>query len=176
MASMEDPTTTDPMRHLPSLGGLIRKVDEGFRRRADLYYQSAFGSAHEDRDLEHEIENKLRNFTRSLARFASTAGRSAGPQEQDHLRVALETALNESVAALRSIDETRYGRRQPYNRFERSRWERIFSGYLEANCRLEELLPLVERLDADVRMKLMELRAPDAMPHLDEVPSLQAWR
>jgi hypothetical protein len=172
---MEDPTTTDSMRHLPSLEALIRKVDEGFRRRADLYYQSAFGSAHEDRDLEHEIEAKLRNFTRSLARFAAVAGRQASPQEQDHLRVALEKALNESVAALRSIDETRYGRRQPYNRFERSRWERIFSNYLEANCRLEELLPLVERLDADVRMKLLDLRAPAAMPHLEDAPSLKAW-
>jgi hypothetical protein len=176
MVPMEDTATTDQMRHIPSLETVIRKVDEEFRRQIDLYYQSAFGSAHDDRELEHEIESRLRTFTRSLIRLAAAAGRSITPQERDHLRVALETALNESVGALRSIDVNLYGRRQPFNRFERSRWERIFSGYLEANCRLAELLPLIEKLDADVRMKLMDQRSPREMPLLEEAVSLQAWQ
>lgn len=166
MTGMEDPKTTDRMRHLPSLEKLISKVDEGFRRQIDLYYQSAFGSAHEDRDLEHEIESRLRRFLQTLADLSAAAGRPARAHEQEHLRVAMESVLDETVAALRSIEPDRFGRRQPFNRFPRSRWESIVSTYLAARYRLDSLLPLISTLDPDAPMKLLEVEPRREIPSL----------
>ncbi len=176
MAPMEDPKTTDKMRHLPSLERLIGRVDEGFRQRVDLYYQSAFGSAHEDRDLEHQIETQLRSFIKSLGEMSAAAGKRAQGHEQDHLRVALEQVLNETVGSLRSIDSDMFARRQPFNRFPRSRWESIFSCFLAARCKLNDLLPLIAKLDPDVSMKLLELQSPREMPSLASAPNLTAWK
>lgn len=173
---MEDPKSTDKMRHLPSLEKLITRIDEGFRQRVDLYYQSAFGTAHEDRDLEHQIEKQLRKFVQALVELSAAAGKRIQNHEQDHLRVALENVLNQTLGTLRSIDSDLFGRRQPFNRFPRSRWEPIVSCYLAARCTLDEMLPLVKTLDPDATMKLLELESPREMPSLASAPSLTEWK
>lgn len=174
--TIEDPATTDRMRHLPSLERVIEKVDQNFRQRADLCYQIAFGSAHEDRDVEREVEERLRRFIEALGDLSAAAGKRTGSHQQDHLRVALERVLDETVAALRNIDSESFARRQPYNRFPRSRWESIFSCYLRARWKLNDLLPLVDTLDPDSSMKLLELESPREMPTLASAPALSEWQ
>ncbi|MDX1583491.1 MAG: hypothetical protein R3338_07825 [Thermoanaerobaculia bacterium] len=173
---MEDPKTTDRMRHIPSLDYLISYVDQRFRQRADLYYQSAFGTAHEDRDLEHEIEQQLRSFIGALVDISVAAGKPAKSHKQDHLRVALESVLDETVDALRSIEPEQFGRRAPADQFDRSRAEPIFSRFLAATSRLNDLLPMVRDLDPDAPMKLLELESPREMPTLASAPTLTEWK
>lgn len=173
---MEDARTTDRMRHIPSLEYLTGYVNERFRQRVDLFYQCAFGTAHENRDLEHEIESRLRKFIGALVDLSTAAGKPGKTHHQDHLRVALESVLNETVDALRSIEPDLFGRRQPFNRFPRSRWEPVYSCFLAAHSRLDDLLPLVSELDPDAAMKMLELESPKEMPTLASAPTLTEWQ
>ncbi|MBW3563437.1 MAG: hypothetical protein KY459_01780 [Acidobacteria bacterium] len=155
------------MRHIPARGWFVGRIDHRTRETIDLLYQSAFGTSHENRALEHAIEDELREIIRLLGVFSSLAGSKRRPGDRpSHLRVELEEAISDAVKTLEAIDSERFGVSAPSDSFETSPWESLLATWLVIDKRLESVLEKVEILDAEVRSRLTERLGPPS-PSLD---------
>src|SRR5262245_44481903 len=143
------------MRHIPSVEWMVWKLDADLRRRIDKLLAPLNGLSADDPG-HTAVENELRALCRAIDRFADTIrhGRNGqGPPELPH---RVSWAIGQAVGALRSLDGNLFGRRCPFQTFERSKGEVIWGALLVIIEHVYRITPLIRALDPGIDARLYE--------------------
>ncbi len=137
------------MRHVPPMGWLIEKVDVDLRRRIEKLGHAA---SHES------IEGELRMLCRAIDRLADAAkfSRTTANFGANDIRARLNASINNAVSSLSTLDANLFGRRYPFQTFERSKAELLYGALLVVIERVHRLTTLVRSVDADIDERLLE--------------------
>ena len=143
------------MRHIPSIEWIAQKVDGDLRRRIALL-TAPYAALPPDDSRRAPLEAGFRSFCRAVERLSEIArhGRSAG-QAPVELAPRIDWTINAAVANLRSVDPTLFGRRYPFQTFERSKAEPLYTALLiviDLTCRLT---PAVRAIDPAIDEQLL---------------------
>src|SRR5690242_15212729 len=96
------------MRHIPSMAWILDKLDHDLRRRIDIVCSSF------DRLAASDAEPALTALCRSLDRMADLAKHGRPNQHGGDLTARIREALQNATANLRTIDDSLFGRRYPF--------------------------------------------------------------
>lgn len=144
------------MRHVPSLPWIIQKLDQDVRRRLEklLVPFSDIGPA----DPRHaRIEQELRAVCRSLDRVAETAGRRGrGGHPPNDVAARVRWTLDHAIQNLQAADADTFGRRFPFQTFERSNAEPLWGATLAVLQHLQNLVPLIREIEGDIDERMYE--------------------
>jgi hypothetical protein len=161
---LENWSENERMRHIPRLEWILRKLEDDLAPRIEklwLPYSDLPAS-----DPRHAaIEAEIRAFCRSVDRVSETARRHRGhPHPPSDLRSRITWSVQQAVASLVASDPDLFGRRFPYQTFERSNAEPLWAAMLSAIQHVQNLVTLIREIDPgiDERMyeNLVQLREP----------------
>jgi hypothetical protein len=143
------------MRHTPPIEWIVQKVDGDLRRRIGLLHGS-FAALPSDDSRWTAIEMQFRGFCRAIDRLTETArhGRPAS-QPPTELGARIDWSINAAVASLNSLDPTLFGRRYPFQTFERSKAEPLNGALLAVIDRLHRLTPAIRAIDPGIDERLL---------------------
>ena len=152
------------MRHIPPLEWIVHKLDRDLRQR--IAKLSAALSALPPEDARRvPIEAELRGICRSIDRLADmakyTKPSNHAPTE---IQARIEWAVTHAVSCLNTLDANLFGRRYPFQSFERSNGEPIYGALLTVIDRAQRLTELVRavdpRIDEQLYADLVSLQVP----------------
>jgi hypothetical protein len=154
---LETWSENERMRHVPSVSWIVDKIEGDLRRRIAkiwLPYSDLPPS-----DPAHQaIEAELRAFCRSIDRVADVAARrhrgNAHPPNDLHSRI--DWSISHAVASLTSADADLFGRRLPFQTFERSNAEPLWAALLAAIQHVHRLVELVRPIDPEIDERVNE--------------------
>lgn len=153
----EKPTTpletwshNERMRHIPLVSWMIQKLDVDVRRRFDVLF-AAFASLPADDLRRAPIEAEFRGLCKSIDRVADVAKR---PRGQSHpptdIAPRINWAINHAIGNLQAVDLETFGKRYPFQTFERSNAEPLNAAMLALIDHLHRLQELVREVDPSV--------------------------
>ena len=143
------------MRHVPPLPWIVQKLDHDVRRRLEklLVPFSDIGAA----DPRYaRIEQELRAVCRSLDRVADVARRGRGGHPPNDLAARVRWALDHAIQNLTAADADTFGRRFPFQTFERSYAEPLWGAMLCVLQHVHNLIPLIRELEPDIDERMYE--------------------
>jgi len=143
------------MRHIPALKWIIDKLDQDVRRRLEklLVPYSDIGTA----DPRHApLEAELRALCRALDRVADCARRGRNGHAPNEATAKVRWALDHAVQNLTASDADTFGRRYPFQTFERSNAEPLWGAMLSVLQHLQNLVPLVREIEPDIDERMYE--------------------
>jgi hypothetical protein len=143
------------MRHIPSVEWLGWKLDADLRRRIEKLL-APFAALPADDPRHGPAELELRALYRAIDRFTESVryGRTGqGPQE---LANRVSWAIGQAVGALHTLDGTLFGRRYPFQSFERSKGEAVYGALLVIIDHVNRVTPLIRGIDPNVDARLYE--------------------
>jgi hypothetical protein len=134
------------MRHVPSIEWIIDKLDRDLRRRTNVLATTATNDA---------IDAELKAFIRAVDRLADMAkySRTQG-QAPAEIASRLDFTITHAISCLNSLDPNLFGRRYPFQTFERSKAESIYGALLIVIDRTHRLTELVRGVDRTVDERL----------------------
>lgn len=143
------------LRHIPPIEWILQKVDGDLRRRIGLLHAS-FAALPPDDSRWPAMEAQFRALCRALDRLSDIArhGRSA-TQPPAELGARIDWSINAAVANLRSVDPTLFGRRYPFQTFERSKAEPLFAALLVIIDLTYRMIPAVRAIDPAIDEQLL---------------------
>lgn len=143
------------MRHIPPLEWLVQKLDRDVRRRIDvlwLPYSDLPAS-----DPRHApIEAAFRVLGRWIDRVSDCARRTRGGHPPVDLGGRLQHLLGHAVANLTAADAETFGRRFPFQTFERSNAEPLWGAFLAVLYQLDRIADLVRGIEPELDERLYE--------------------
>ena len=143
------------MRHVPTIAWMVEKLDADLRARIDklwLPYSDLAAS-----DPHHApIEQEFRALCKSLDRVSDVARRTRGAHPPNDLGSRVRWALDHAVANLHAADTDTFGRRFPFQTFERSNAEPLWAAVLNVIQHLHRLVELVREIDPQIDERLYE--------------------
>jgi|GEM_PF-543936 len=143
------------MRHIPAAAWMAQKLDGDLRRRIDalwLVYSDIAAS-----DPRHpEMEAAFRALCRALDRVADVARRSRNQHPPNDLGQRISWSLNHAVGNLSAVDADTFGKRLPFQTFERSNAEPLWAAMLTVIQIVQRLVPLVRTFEPDIDERLYE--------------------
>jgi hypothetical protein len=144
------------MRHVPSLSWIIEKLDGDIRQRLEklwLPYSDLAAS-----DPRHPaIEAGFRTLCRALDRVSEIARRHRGnAHPPGDLGSRVGWSVSQAVNNLRAADAETFGRRLPFQTFERSNAEPLWAAVLSVIHHLHALTDLVREIDRGIDERLYE--------------------
>lgn len=140
------------MRHVPPIGWMIDKLDVDLRRRIEKLGHSIAG-----RQPSEAIEAELRALCRAIDRLADAAKFSrVGNQAPAELIARITWAINHAVGCLGSIDANLFGRRYPFQTFERSKGETLYGAFLVVIDRVHRTTQAIRAVDPRIDERLCE--------------------
>lgn len=139
----------DRMRHVPPIAWMIEKVDVDLRRRIEKLGDAP---SHET------IEAELRALCRAIDRLADAAkfSRTNASYSGNDTRARLSASINNAVSSLTTLDANLFGRRYPFQTFERSKAEPLYGALLVVIEHVRRLTTLVRSVDAGIDERLLE--------------------
>jgi hypothetical protein len=145
------------MRHIPSAAWMVQKLDGDLRRRIEklwLPYADLAAS-----DPRHSVlEAEFRALCRSIDRVAAVARhhhRGAQHPPND-LGSKLTWMIGQAVASLHAADNDTFGKRLPFQTFERSNSEPLWAAMLSVIEHVQRLIPLIREIEPDIDEQLYE--------------------
>jgi hypothetical protein len=103
------------------------------------------------------MEAEFRALCRSFDRIADVAKRSrGGAHPPNDLHGRIEWSLSHAIANLNSCDAETFGRRFPFQTFERSNAEPLWAAALGAIEHVHRLIELVREIDPDIDERIYE--------------------
>lgn len=162
--AIEEFGQTEEMRHVPPLSWFNETLDQQVRSRIETLYASCFelGRSVDSASL-NEVETRFRQICRGLERLGEQARGRRGPaNHESNLRSRLRSALGFAIESMATIDPAQFRRRNPFQLFERSRGECLYSAFLVILCEIEGLGAVAATIDPDLPMKL--IKPPFALP------------
>ena len=163
-----EPTTTDSplletwsqnerMRHVPTAAWIIQKLDGDLRRRIETLWRPYASLSHED-ERHAPLEQDFRALCKALDHLADVARRHRGqPHHPPHdLGQRITWAVNHAVSNLQAMDADLYGRRLPFQTFERSNGEPLYGALLTVIERVHRITEQVREIDRGVDEQLYE--------------------
>jgi len=144
------------MRHIPSLSWLVDKLDGDIRQRLEklwLPYSDLPGS-----DPRHPaLEAEIRAVCRALDRASDVARRHRGNvHPPNDLGSRVGWSVSQAVAGLKAADSDTFGRRLPFQTFERSNAEPLWAAMLTVIQHVLALTELVRGIDPGIDERLYE--------------------
>lgn len=145
------------MRHVPPISWIVDKIEGDLRPKLEklwLPYSDLPAS-----DPRHApIEAELRAFCRSIDRVADVAARRSrgNGHPPNDLRHRIEWSISHAIANLTSADADLFGRRLPFQTFERSNAEPLWAAVLAAINHVHRLIELVRPIDATIDERIYE--------------------
>ena len=162
--ALEKPATRSPletwgknerMRHIPSVEWMTWKLDADIRRRIEKLLEP-FATLPADDPRYAAAEGKFRALCRAIERFADAVRHNRGAHAPQELANRISWAIGQAVGALHSFDGALFGRRYPFQTFERSKAEPIWGALLAIVEHLNRVTPLVRAIDADIDARIYE--------------------
>jgi hypothetical protein len=161
-----EPTTTSPLletwsqnerlRHIPTASWMAQKLETDIRQRVEKLYASYAALPH-DHAAHADLEHAFRTLCRDLDRVADVARRPRGqhhpPADLGH---RIGWAISHAVANLNASDADTFGRRLPFQTFERSNAEPLYAAILSVIQRVQHLQELVRAIDPRIDEKLYD--------------------
>lgn len=142
------------MRHIPPLSWMIEKLDGDLRQRVEMAV-SVFGSLASADPRHKPIEEALRGICNAFDDLAETARHSRGPQHPPaEIAHRIPWSITAALSALRGVDASMFGRRQPFNTFERSPAEALYAALLVVIQQIEHAVPLIREIDPAIDERL----------------------
>ena len=156
LAPLETWTANERMRHVPSAEWMARKLDGDLRKRIEISLTS-FSNIVAGDPRRDSAENEFRALCKSIEKLCDAAKNKHHNGNNHHGDVAsrIETALANAVAALRALEPTAFGRRNPYHYFDRSKAEPVYAGLLAVIYHIEKTVTLVRTIDPDIDARLL---------------------
>jgi hypothetical protein len=144
------------MRHIPDLTWIVQKLDVDLRRRIEklwLPYSDLAAS-----DPRHPaLEAEIRTLCRAIDRVGYIARHHRGnPHPPNDLGSRVNWTIDQAVGSLRAVDPETFGRRFPFQTFERSSNEPLWAAMLSVIQHLQKLVELVRGIEPDIDERLYE--------------------
>lgn len=154
-AQLEQWHHNERMRHVPPLPWIIQKLDQDLRRRLEkLLVPWSDVAASDPRHA--AIESELRAVCRALDRVADTARRGRSGHAPNDLTARVRWSLDHAVQNLTAADADTFGRRFPFQTFERSNAEPLWGAALSVIQHVQNLVPLIREIEPDIDERLYE--------------------
>ena len=139
----------DRMRHVPNAAWIVDKLDHDLRRRVNVLASSNANEA---------IDSEIKAVCKAIDRLAEAAKHSrAATQAPMDIATRIDSTITHAVAALNSLDPNLFGRRYPFQSFERSKAESIYGALLVVIDRVHRLTHMVRAIDKTVDERLSEV-------------------
>lgn len=146
----------EKMRHIPSAAWMIQKLDVDLRRKID-HLHNVYASLPHDDPRHAPLEQELRALCRAIDRVADVARRPKGhPHPPAELGNRLGWGLSHAVQNLHLADSDTFGRRLPFQTFERSNGEPLHAAMLTVIDHVHRLQDLVRTIDPNIDERLYE--------------------
>jgi len=153
---LEKWSDNERMRHVPSVAWIVDKLDLDLRKKVEkLWLPYSDLPASDPRHAPMEAE--LRALCRSFDRIADVAKRTRGnhhPPNDLHSRI--DSSLSHAVANLNAADAETFGKRFPFQTFERSNAEPLWAAVLSAIGHVHRLVTLVREIDPEIDERIYE--------------------
>jgi hypothetical protein len=143
------------MRHIPSVEWMTWKLDADLRRRIDKLL-APFATLSSDHPRYAPLETELRGLCRAIERFTDMVRHGRGGHAPQELPNRISWSIGQAVGALHSLDGNLFGRRYPFQTFERSKAEPIWGALLAIIDHTNRVLPLVRAIDPEIDARLYE--------------------
>lgn len=142
------------MRHIPPLEWMVQKLDGDLRRRIGLLH-SSFAALPQSDGRWSAAEQQFRALCRAIDRVTETArhGRGGG-QPPAELAARIDWSLHAAVSSLNTLDPLLFGRRYPFQTFERSKAEPLYGALLTVIERVRRLTESMRIIDAGLDERL----------------------
>jgi hypothetical protein len=153
---LETHAQNERMRHVPTIAWIVQKLEGDVRHHVEkvwLPYSDLPAS-----DPRHPaLEAAFRALCKSLDRVADVAKRHRHhPHAPNDLASRMGWAISQAVTALNSADAETFGRRFPFQTFERSNAEPLWAAVLAVLQRLQRVIELVREIDPEVDERIYE--------------------
>lgn len=144
------------IRHVPAIEWIVLKLDGDLRRRIGRLHQS-FAAPPSADGRWAAVEAEFRGLCRSIERLGEAArfGRAANHAPAE-LGARIEWEITRTVSSLNSLDPTLFGRRYPFQTFERSKAEPVYGALLVVIDHVGRLTKIVRTIDAGIDERLLE--------------------
>ena len=144
------------MRHIPSIAWMIAKIDGDLRHRIEKLF--AVYVALPANDPRHApLEHEFRALCKAVDRVADVARRPRGnnhpPADLPH---RVSWSISHAVTNLKEGDVDTFGRRFPFQTFERSNAEPLWAAMLNVIEHVHRLIPRVREIDPGIDERLYE--------------------
>jgi len=144
------------MRHVPSVEWIVWKLDVDLRRRIHVLVTS-FESAAAGDSRRTGAEAEFRALCRAIERLAETARHGRGlSQTPADLGARIDATIGITLAALNSLDGVLFGRRYPFQTFERSKAEPVYGALLAIIDRVRRLNEILRDVDPRLDERILE--------------------
>lgn len=152
---LETHSANERMRHIPPLSWLVQKLDRDVRRRIEILWLPYSDLPASD-PRHPAMEAAFRALCRWIDRVADCARRSRGSHPPNDLRQRLQFVLAQAVANLQAADAETFGRRFPFQTFERSNAEPLRGAFLAVLFQLDRIADLVREIEPELDERLLE--------------------
>jgi hypothetical protein len=153
-AALEVWAQNERMRHIPPVSWMIEKVDGDLRRRIEMEV-SVFDSLASADPRHQPIEEVLRGICDAFDDLAEAARHGRGPLHPPaEIAHRIPWSINTALSALRNVDASMFGRRQPFHTFERSPAEAVYAALLVVIQQIERAVPLIREIDPAIDERL----------------------
>ncbi|HEX8169487.1 MAG TPA: hypothetical protein VF824_02980 [Thermoanaerobaculia bacterium] len=153
---LETWSDNERMRHIPDVQSIVQKLDGDVRKRIDKLY-AVYAALPGDDPRHAPIEQELRALCRAIDLVADIARRPRGNTSAPHeLGQRIQWAINHAVGNLTGSDAHTFGRRLPFQTFERSNAEPLWAAMLRVIQHVQRLVPLIREIDPGIDERLYE--------------------
>ena len=153
---LESHGENERMRHIPALSWMVHKLDVELRRRIEklwLPYSDLAAS-----DPRHPaLEAEFRALCRAIDRVAAVARHHRGhPHPPNDLGPRINWTIHQAVTNLNTADQHTFGKRFPFQTFERSNGEPLWAAMLAVIQHVQKLVPMIREIEPDIDEQLYE--------------------
>jgi hypothetical protein len=145
------------MRHIPPIEWIITKLDVDLRRRIDILV-SSFAAIPAGDPRRASAEPQFTALGRAIDRLGDLARytRAVIHHNGSDLAARLREAIDRAVASLRAVDPSLFGRRHPFQTFERSKGEPLFAALLVVIQSTRRIVSILRDADHNLDQHLLE--------------------
>jgi hypothetical protein len=144
------------MRHIPPLSWIVQKLDGDLRKRIEKLF-AAYSSLPGLDPRHAPLEEAFRAVCHAVDRVAETARRTRGGSHPPaDLANRISWAISHAVGNLTASDAETFGRRFPFQTFERSNAEPLWAAMLAVIDRVRRVETLVREVDPNIDERLYE--------------------
>jgi len=143
------------MRHIPSVEWMVWKLDYDLRRRIDKLLVSFAALAPDDPHCP-SIEAEFRALCRAIDRFTDTVRHARPGHAPQDLSHHISWSISQAASALHSLDAALFGRRYPFQTFERSKGETLYGALLVIIEHINRVTPLIRAVDPNIDARLLD--------------------
>ena len=144
------------MRHIPTVAWISQKLDGDLRKRIEKLF-APYASLPGDDARRGPLEGEFRALCQAIDRVADVAKRSrVNAHPPADLANRVSWSISHAVGNLSATDAETFGRRFPFQTFERSNAEPLWAAMLTVIDHVRRIEPLVRAVDPNIDERLYE--------------------